>query len=170
MNLHRKEIYMAKETQKAQIDRILRENEDLRLKLIESHNQLNESHNELKDIKQNLDNKFMKSPLYKQLIEENERLAYSANVNKNRLIKAVDIKKSKDDYIQELKNENELLKEKNSPRIPNERGAGRKTIFDDKTRSDIRKKRDEGATIKKLAQEYGCSVGLIHKLISESKE
>ena len=83
---------------------------------------------------------------------------------------ADDRSKRIDENFQKLKIENELLIDKNSSRIKNERGAGRKSIFDDKTRSDIRKKRNEGATIKQLAQEYGCSVGLIHKLISESKE
>jgi len=157
MNLQRKEFYMAKETLKAKIERLEIENLDLR-------NKNNDLHNKLASNLHDLDEQFKASPYYKQLLEENEVLADSVIRYKKLLNNADDRNKKIDENFQKLKIENELLKEKNK------RGAGRKSVFDDKTRSDIIKKRNEGATKKQLAQEYRCSVGLVHKLISESKE
>jgi len=148
---------MAKETLKAKIERLERENLDLR-------NKNTDLHNKLASNLHGLDEQFKASPFYKQLIEENEVLADSVIRYKKLLNNADDRNKRIDENFQKLKIENELLIDKNK------RGAGRKSIFDDKTRSDIRKKRSDGATIKKLAQEYGCSVGLIHKLTGKSKE
>jgi len=65
-----KEIHMAKETLKAKIERLERENLDLRSKN-------NDLHNKLASNLHDLDEQFKASPLYKQLIEENEVLAGS---------------------------------------------------------------------------------------------
>ena len=50
----------------------------------------------------------------------------------------------------------------------NARGAGRKSKFTDNQIEEIKKMRAEGATIKEIAMNYKCSVGLIHKLINEN--
>ncbi len=50
----------------------------------------------------------------------------------------------------------------------NARGAGRKIKFTEEQVSEIKSLRLEGKTIKELSVMYGCSVGLIHKLINES--
>ena len=52
--------------------------------------------------------------------------------------------------------------------IHNARGAGRKAKFTDKQIEEIRRLREEGNTIKEIANRYNCSVGLIHKLINEN--
>ena len=49
----------------------------------------------------------------------------------------------------------------------NARGAGRKSRFSDDQIEEIKKLREDGSTIKEIASRYGCSVGLIHKLINE---
>jgi hypothetical protein len=51
--------------------------------------------------------------------------------------------------------------------IKNERGAGRKKRFDTDKVNDILKARSEGKSIRSLAKEFNCSIGLIHKLINE---
>ena len=51
--------------------------------------------------------------------------------------------------------------------IHNARGAGRKAKFTDKQIEEIRRLREDGNTIKEIANRYNCSVGLIHKLINE---
>ena len=75
--------------------------------------------------------------------------------------------------IQKLKNENKLLKSnkvvKGSAdlKIHNERGAGRKSRFTDQEKETMKLYRIQGKTIKEIAEIYSCSVGLVHKLISE---
>ena len=49
----------------------------------------------------------------------------------------------------------------------NARGAGRKAKFTDDQVDEIRRLREDGNTIKEIANRYNCSVGLIHKLINE---
>ena len=52
--------------------------------------------------------------------------------------------------------------------IHNARGAGRKAKFTDKQIEEIRRLREDGNTIKEIANRYNCSVGLIQKLINEN--
>lgn len=80
-----------------------------------------------------------------------------------------EIQKLKDE-VQKLKNENKLLKNNNkgaSKKVHNERGAGRKERLTDQEKEMIKMYRIQGKTIKELAEMYSCSVGLVHKLISE---
>ncbi len=53
--------------------------------------------------------------------------------------------------------------------IHNARGAGRKSRFSDAQVEEIKNLREDGSTIKEIASRYGCSVGLVHKLISEKQ-
>lgn len=70
--------------------------------------------------------------------------------------------------INSLKNENSKLQNKiECSTIKNERGAGRKKKFTTEQVNDILKARDEGKSIRSLAKEFNCSIGLIHKLINE---
>ncbi|MFR5747072.1 MAG: hypothetical protein ACLUEA_06205 [Romboutsia timonensis] len=70
--------------------------------------------------------------------------------------------------IQSLKLENSKLQNKiECSTIKNERGAGRKKKFTTDQVNDILKARNEGKSIRLLAKEFNCSIGLIHKLINE---
>lgn len=51
--------------------------------------------------------------------------------------------------------------------VHNERGAGRKSKFSDIEILKIKDMREQGTSIKQIAKSFNCSVGLIHKLISE---
>ena len=72
--------------------------------------------------------------------------------------------------IQKLKDENKLLRSKKGStdvKIHNERGAGRKSRFTIQERETMKLYRIQGKTIKEIAELYSCSVGLVHKIISE---
>ena len=77
--------------------------------------------------------------------------------------------------IQKLKDENKLLRSNKGVKgstdlkIHNERGAGRKSRFTDQEKETMKLYRIQGKTIKEIAEMYSCSVGLVHKLISEDK-
>lgn len=49
----------------------------------------------------------------------------------------------------------------------NERGAGRKSKFNKEQIQQIQLERAKGKSIRVIAEEFGCSVGLVHKLINE---
>ena len=53
------------------------------------------------------------------------------------------------------------------PLVTNPRGAGRKGHIHPDETADIIRMRRLGMTIRKIAQESGCSVGRVHKLIHE---
>lgn len=93
-----------------------------------------------------------------------------------------DIEKYRKDYLYYFdeyaklrdKDFNRTLEEINNLKknslMHNARGAGRKAKFTDDQVDDIRRLREDGNTIKEIANRYNCSVGLIHKLINENKE
>lgn len=70
--------------------------------------------------------------------------------------------------INSLKNENSKLQNKiECSTIKNERGAGRRKKFNTEQVNAILEARNEGKSIRSLAKEFNCSIGLIHKLINE---
>lgn len=71
----------------------------------------------------------------------------------------------KDKEIKKLKEKNYKLKYEKG--IYNERGAGRKSKLKDHDKEVIKMYRLQGKTIKEISELYNCSVGLIHKIISE---
>ena len=113
----------------------------------------------LKDIK-DLEEQLRRSAYYKE-----GHYAIEA-VERGRIIE-----KQKNE-IQQLKDENKLLKSTKRPidlKIHNERGAGRKSRFTIQEKETMKLYRIQGKTIKEIAEMYSCSVGLVHKLISEDK-
>lgn len=54
--------------------------------------------------------------------------------------------------------------------VHNERGAGRKSKFTEIEISKIIDMREQGQSIRQIAKEFDCSVGLIHKIINEREE
>jgi len=123
----------------------------------------------LKDIK-DLEEQLRRSAYYKEghfVIEAVER---GHKIEK--LEKEIKILKNE---IQKLKDENKLLRSNKGVKgstelkIHNERGAGRKSRFTDQEKETMKLYRIQGKTIKEIAEMYSCSVGLVHKLISEDK-
>ena len=62
----------------------------------------------------------------------------------------------------------EKYKDNIKPKKHNERGAGRKSKFTKEQVKQIEIERAKGKSIRAIAEEFGCSVGLVHKLISKS--
>lgn len=69
-------------------------------------------------------------------------------------------------YIEEAK---KLARQNYKLKQHNERGAGRKNKFTEEQIKQIQAAREQGKSIRAIAKEFGCSVGLVHKLINEQK-
>ena len=61
----------------------------------------------------------------------------------------------------------EIKRKKEQLQKHNERGAGRKNKFNEEQVKQIQAAREQGKSIRAIAKEFNCSVGLIHKLINE---
>lgn len=61
----------------------------------------------------------------------------------------------------------EVKRKKEQLQKHNERGAGRKNKFNKEQVKQIQAAREQGKSIRAIAEEFNCSVGLIHKLINE---
>lgn len=157
---------MKKETQKEKIARLESEILKLQANLNDYMRLLDDSNKVIREMQEKADNEFSNSPHRSQL----ERRLFIAEENektlRSRLESLEKRSNTKDDYIQELKNENEILKANCTIPVKNARGAGRKSKLDDK-KDEIKQLREEGMKIQELADRYNCSVGKIHKLINE---
>ena len=155
---------MARETQKAKIERLEKE--------IEMWRELcSKMQRELSEFKELADDSYEKSSTYIQqckrieLLEERNE-AYRLSVEHEKKMRKALV----DNYepeIERLNEEVQKLKSENKVRTHNERGAGRKSIFTEQEKESIRMYRLQGKTIKELAEMFSCSVGIIHKLIHE---
>ena len=155
---------MARETQKAKIERLEKE--------IEMWRELcSKMQKELSEFKELADDSYEKSSTYIQqckrielLEEQNEAYRLSVEHEKKMRKALVD---NYEPEIERLNEEVQKLKSENKVRTHNERGAGRKSIFTEQEKETIRLYRLQGKTIKELAEMFSCSVGIIHKLIHE---
>lgn len=108
--------------------------------------------------------------LYKLLLVVQD--TYKRMSNKN-IVKQVESFLSIDDLKAEnkqLKTDNEALYkqiEELTVSQYNARGAGRKSKFNKEQEQTIRLEREQGKSIRQLAKDYGCSVGLIHNIIKK---
>lgn len=71
--------------------------------------------------------------------------------------------------IEELETEIQELKTQSSDvqKIKNERGAGRKSKFGNEEMATLTMLKLQGKSIRAIAKEMNCSVGLVHKLLNE---
>lgn len=67
--------------------------------------------------------------------------------------------------FEQLKKENSFLKAE-IKRLKS-RGAGRKPKFNLYQISNIKNARNQGKTYKQIAENYNCSIALVHKLINK---
>lgn len=149
---------MAKETQKAKIERVERELLERDNKIKDLYKLIDENIATICDMQNKADKEFANSPHRKQLEEKlfiaetKLRQAHDkTNMFESRIA-------AREKEIQELKSEKKNTK--------NDRGAGRKAKLEDK-KDEIKQLRLGGAKINELAAKYKCSVGLIHKIINE---
>lgn len=101
----------------------------------------------------------------KALIEENDTLK-----------KELKEKELLNKKIQKLNNEHkkmikEIKENNNSIQIKNERGAGRKARFTDEEIEKMLKMRNvHKCSMRQIAKDFKCSLGLVHKIINEHNE
>lgn len=140
---------MVKETQKAKIERLEKENKLLNAEIEERDKIIQKLNNEIIRFQEKSDKGFENSPIYMQM---------------NNRIKVLELKnKSLEDTIRHNNKVHELINEKKH----NERGAGRKSRFTEEEKSSIKMYRFQGKTIKEIAEMFKCSTGLVHKIINE---
>lgn len=130
---------MARETQKAKIDRLEQELE----KWKETVDKLN------KEVIEIADNSFLNSALHKQLLRENSTLRATVE-SKDRIVNILEDK----------------VKNINAHKLKNERGAGRKEKFSSDDKEKMKMYRLQGKSFKETSELYHCSVGLIYKIIN----
>ena len=137
---------MAKLTQKQLIEQQSKEIEQLKQIISDKYTLIQKLNIEITKMTDNADNSFHNSSDYMQM---------------QKRINILELKnKSLSDTVQHNLKIHNL-------KPHNERGAGRKARFTDMQIIEIKQYRAEGKTIKEIAEMYECSVGLIHKLISE---
>ena len=155
---------MARETQKAKIERLEKE--------IEMWRELcSKMQKELSELKELADDSYEKSSTYIQqckrielLEEQSEAYRLSAEHEKKMRKALVD---NYEPEIKRLNKEVQKLKNEKREKIHNERGAGRKSRFTEQEKESIRMYRLQGKTMTEIAEMFNCSVGIIHKLIHE---
>lgn len=150
---------MARETQKAKIERLEKQNEEL--------------YEYIQKLKNNGENSFLNSPTYNQLQREIEVLKAAAKVDELAIKNGRELRGRQAAIIEQLKNElkqakDEIkaLKEQQPIKVHNERGAGRKPKFKEAEVNKIKRMYSKGKSMREIAANMNCSVGLIHKLIN----
>lgn len=153
---------MAKETQKAKIERL--ENE-----LEQAHEIIQKLNNEISNMIDKADKSFENSSTYKQMSKQIETLtlkvkAISDSSEHNKRMYNSELHRNSEliNEIQKLNNESKEIEKKH-----NERGAGRKREITEQERQQIKAYRSQGMTIKYIAELFGRSVGIVHKIINE---
>lgn len=136
---------MPKETQKQIIERLEKE-------LLEYKALVSKLNKEISNMQDKAEEGFKNSPDYGQMAKRIKELEIKNKSLENTI-------KHKDN-IQKLKNEKKK----------NERGAGRKKKLTEQELEQMKSYRLAGKTIKEIAEIYGCSVGLVHSVVSGMKQ
>jgi len=129
---------MARETQKEKIDRLERELEKKTVQLKTAWDELEKLERRLSQIDDKNSQNFKESSLYKQIIQEVDRLKEANKLYQNREERNNKIRNQQVELINKLQEENNSLKQKykkliNDTNIHNARGAGRKPQSQEKT-------------------------------------
>lgn len=133
---------MAKETQKAKIERLEKELWDYKVLV-------SKLQREIYEMKDKADEEFENSPTYQQMSKKIKSLELEKQCLKG--------------TIEHDKKVNEVISEN---RLHNERGAGRKERFTNQEKEMMKMYRAQGKSFREIAEMYCCSVGLVHKIIS----
>ncbi|CAM2078492.1 MAG: RNA polymerase sigma factor 70 region 4 type 2 domain-containing protein [uncultured Clostridium sp.] len=142
--------------------------EDLE-KCLNEQNKINiELHNKISKMQMIADDKFENSPMYHQMNSEIEQLKAIIRLNEiNIKDKDYTIKRN-GDTIQKLLKETEELKSNNCVnKLKNERGAGRKEMFNEEQKAMVKMLRLQGKSYRAIAKDMNCSVATVYKIINE---
>lgn len=140
-----------RETQKQLIKRLENELKKAKSELEEYKTLCSKLNTEIIEMQEKADKSFLNSSDYVQIKKHVEFLE-----SKN---------ESLDKIIEHNKTVHKLIDEKH-----NIRNSGRKPRFTDNEEENIKMYRIQGKTIKEIADMFECSIGLIHKVISEKND
>lgn len=173
-------IGMAKETMEEKIARLehdleiqKEQNNELLQKLYQMQNEIDKEHD---------DNVMLREEILKLKIERDQAWQDISSLEiekgtlqiENKKLMTKDVKSYENEIQKLVKDRNNLLlqneelRKQKGVRIHNERGAGRKPTMTPQKKQAIIEDRATGMTFKQLSEKHGYSVGIIHKLISES--
>ena len=136
-------------------------------KRLNEQNKINvELHNKISQMQP--DDKFENSPIYHQMVKEIEKLKAIIRLNEINTKSKEDTIKRDRDTIQKLLKEIEELKSNNVVnKLKNERGAGRKEMFNEEQKARVKMLRLQGKSYRAIAKDMNCSVATVHKIINE---
>lgn len=137
----------------------LKTNEKLFLENQELHKLINE--NEIEELKNKLKGH---QEEIKKLTDRKDKIIQDEKNSSEQWHDLYIITKEKNE---ELINKIQKLECKETKKIHNERGAGRKAKFTDEEIAMIQMYRFQGKKLQEIADMFNCSVGLIHKLINK---
>ena len=138
-------------------------------KRLNEQNKINvELHNQISEMQMIADDKFENSPIYHQMVKEIEQLKAVIRLNEINTKSKDDTIKRDRDTIQKLLKEIEELKSNNVVnKLKNERGAGRKEMFNEEQKARVKMLRLQGKSYRAIAKDMNCSVATVHKIINE---
>lgn len=154
---------MAKETQKAKIERLEQELKEKDEEIKGLNKLINEKMNLICKIQEQQDSNFENSGYKKQLEDKVFILETKLRQSKESQERAERKVKIKEKKVLELEEE---LSIRPINKL-NERGAGRKERLSIAEKESIKMYRMQGRKMQEIAALYSCSVGLIHKIINE---
>lgn len=136
-------------------------------KRLNEQNKINvELHNKISQMQP--DDKFENSPIYHQMVKEIEKLKAIIRLNEINTKSKDDTIKGDRDTIQKLLKEIEELKSSNVVnKLKNERGAGRKEMFNEEQKARVKMLRLQGKSYRAIAKDMNCSVATVYKIINE---
>lgn len=141
---------------------------DLEKRLNEQNKISVELHNKISQMQP--DDKFENSPIYHQMVKEIEKLKAIIRLNEINTKSKDDTIKRDRDTIQKLLKEIEELKSNNVVnKLKNERGAGRKEMFNEEQKARVKMLRLQDKSYRAIAKDMNCSVATVHKIINEQK-
>ena len=138
-------------------------------KRLNEQNKINvELHNQISEMQMIADDKFENSPMYHQMNGEIEQLKTVIRLNEINTKSKEDTIKRDRDTIQKLLKEIKELKSNNVVnKLKNERGAGRKEMFNEEQKARVKMLRLQGKSYRAIAKDMNCSVATVHKIINE---
>ena len=136
-------------------------------KRLNEQNKINvELHNKISQMQP--DDKFENSPIYHQMVKEIEKLKAIIRLNEINTKSKDDTIKRDRDTIQKLLKEIEELKSNNIVnKLKNERGAGRKEMFNEEQKARVKMLRLQDKSYRAIAKDMNCSIATVHKIINE---
>lgn len=154
---------MARETQKAKIERLEQEILQLKAEKQQCEKDRDTFYARVLELQDAADDAFQASPLYKQLLNDIELQKSRAETSERRLEINQDIRGKQAERILKLENDVQKLINEQPRVIKNARGAGRKPRFTENDLKRAKELRQSGLSIRKIAQELGYSASLISK-------